>query len=819
MSDSTVIPNGRNGTGGGGRLTRSSRRDPCPVCGRSKDGKCSTTDAGLVLCWRGTSHQPPQWADRKGDHGAGSDGQQWAFLGDSDGWGQFRLHEALPAKPIRPMARRSWTYSNRDGNPLITVNRTDDGSGNRSIWQSSEVPGSKPAALLSQAAPYGYSEALQALADGAPVVLWVEGEPCVDALRRLGLPAVTSIGGAGKFNPARDGGLFPPDRLVIAPDRDHSGIEHGHAIAAAYPGARWLLCWPDQPHLWNGSCPKAHGLDVADWIEAGATGEMILAAITDTAPQLPSLEPKGSSKPKTNEQKLEALSDTAAALLASKVAYAARLPLLRATAETLEFTIRDQELMAILTAARRRRANDGQDDMLQPGERLDLTPEPWAWDGMVLRGALNLWVALPKVGKTSLVLAWLNAWFRHEPAFLDRTLIGPCPPVLIVGTDQGQADWGRMLQEVGWVDAAGTIGGPLVGLVHAGRPLHLDPEGIDRIAEKAQQHPGLVVVVDSLSACLMPLGLKEESPQIAEPVQDLMEQLEPHGATLVVIHHASKGRAGEGAASASRGSTALPAAASQILKLAPASANEADHRRLLTTQGRGGLPQSLVIQRDGPSWNLLGGAELLEREQSQADAESKLTERQLDALREVRERWEDRIERTTAAQLVEALELAGKDAARVARQTLLGLHQKGLLEMVARSQPGRGSRVNEFWPKANEPANGPPRVGAPDLVSVGSVGSVGSASCEDPERSNPLSLLSYQPTDPTDPTDQRTSAPTREVDGMSVGSEPTWHAIARRLSLEHPGLPPALIGLKLGAEFRHVTGRAVKEFLSADQPA
>lgn len=163
-----------------------------------------------------------------------------------------------------------------------------------------------------------------------------------------------------------------------------------------------------------------------------------------------------SPKPTTPEAKLEALATTAGELLAGRVAYAARLPLLRAAAEKLDFTIPDQELLALLTAARRRRANNGDDDMVQPGKRLDLTPEPWAWDGIALRGAMNLWVALPKIGKTALALAWLNACHRREPAFLDRALIGPCPPVLIVGTDQGQADWGRIFQAVGWVDPAGT---------------------------------------------------------------------------------------------------------------------------------------------------------------------------------------------------------------------------------------------------------------------------------------------------------------------------------------------------------------------------
>lgn len=406
--------------------------------------------------------------------------------------------------------------------------------------------------------------------------------------------------------------------------------------------------------------------------------------------------------PATAEAKLAALTEKAAQLLEARAPFAARVPMLRAEAEALGLTIRDPELEGILKAARRRRTHGEAADMLTPGDRLDLTPDPWGWDRLILRGTLNLLVALPKQGKTSLLLAMLAAWHRHDLAFLDRTLCGPCPPVLIVGTDQGQADWGRMLQGIGWCDEAGTLGRPIVGLFHAGRPLHLDPEGIDRIAAIAQQHPGLLVVVDSLHACVAPLGLKEESPAIAEPIADLMEQLDPHGATVVLIHHASKGRAGEGASSASRGSTALPALASQILKLAPANPNNAqDRRRVLTTEGRGGLPEALVIQREGATWELLGGEEMLRQEQTAADALAKLSDRQADALAFVVERWQEEA-RTTAADLVVGLGLGGADPSSSALRTLQQLERKGLLTS---RKPDRRDEISgrpafEFRPAA-----------------------------------------------------------------------------------------------------------------------
>lgn len=75
---------------------RSSRRDPCPICGRSKDSDCELLRDGRVFCHRGSTHHPPEWAQKPGDHGQGADGQEWAYLGDSDlGHGTFRLHAPL----------------------------------------------------------------------------------------------------------------------------------------------------------------------------------------------------------------------------------------------------------------------------------------------------------------------------------------------------------------------------------------------------------------------------------------------------------------------------------------------------------------------------------------------------------------------------------------------------------------------------------------------------------------------------------------------------------------------------------------------------
>ena len=156
------------------------------------------------------------------------------------------------------------------------------------------IDGHGAAEVKEKVLPYGLPEAQQALADGAPYVFWVEGEPCVDALRALGLFAVTSIGGAGKFKPERDAGHLPADRLVVVPDRDKPGMAHMEAVADKHPGCQWLLPFPGTAE-WNGSMPSTGGVDIADWITNGATVDHILKGIGSKPQHLPEpvAEPEG----------------------------------------------------------------------------------------------------------------------------------------------------------------------------------------------------------------------------------------------------------------------------------------------------------------------------------------------------------------------------------------------------------------------------------------------------------------------------------------------------------------------------------------------
>ena len=62
-------------------LKPSSRSNPCPICGRTKDGDCRRGEE-LAICHQGKSHHPPGDL-RRGEVIDGNDGQRWAFTGET----------------------------------------------------------------------------------------------------------------------------------------------------------------------------------------------------------------------------------------------------------------------------------------------------------------------------------------------------------------------------------------------------------------------------------------------------------------------------------------------------------------------------------------------------------------------------------------------------------------------------------------------------------------------------------------------------------------------------------------------------------------
>ncbi len=255
-------------TGGnfGSDFSTSSKTNPCPVCGRTKDKDCRISrDGKLVLCHQNFNHTKTQQPDL------------WYFNGETSDarCGKYVFKEKTQ-KSIRPKQSRSWEYPARDGSRLVRVVRVDDGEGNKKIsqerWDKDKqrwLPGWGKDEDVNKVARasipiYRYAEVQEAIAKGQPIYI-VEGEPCADLLWKLGLAATTNIGGGSKFTLTDSLDLQGAELIVIVPDLDQKGIAHAEKVAEHFPEALWLYPFPTSK-IWE-NLPKDHGLDIADWIE------------------------------------------------------------------------------------------------------------------------------------------------------------------------------------------------------------------------------------------------------------------------------------------------------------------------------------------------------------------------------------------------------------------------------------------------------------------------------------------------------------------------------------------------------------------------
>ncbi|MFL0789274.1 MAG: hypothetical protein AB8E87_03505, partial [Prochlorococcus sp.] len=265
-----------------------------------------------------------------------------------------------------------------------------------------------------------------------------------------------------------------------------------------------------------------------------------------------------------------------------------------------------------------------------------------------------------------------------------KNFAGKCPPVILIGTDQPQGDWSRMLQAADLYAGSDPDGitTPIRQIWTMEDGVCLDEEGLEVQEELAKDYPDAIFVVDSVAACVSsPLGIPEESPDIAEPLRSLQAKVGPYGGTTIFIAHAGKGRAGEDPICSLRGSTALPAVASQVLGLSRMTDVPDDRRILLQTQGRGGNPQKLLLSRDEQGNFACDGdaAEALLAQCLQV-AEAKLTEEQSELLGLIRSRAEQGLATSLQDAVIHAHEdHKDRKAKDRARRRLQAIEKRGLI--------------------------------------------------------------------------------------------------------------------------------------------
>ena len=380
---------------------------------------------------------------------------------------------------------------------------------------------------------------------------------------------------------------------------------------------------------------------------------------------------------KDHKELLSRLDQYASTVLCNEEDPLKRLQLLRLYADEVGFPLNERTAALLLSRAAGSIA--GVAEPRKKGQKLDTSAVPWAWEGVIMSGTFNLLVAPPKVGKSALMVGMISAWFHGEESYLGQRLHGVCPKVYIVGTDQPESDWFTLFKREGLVTSDGELAGPVEMLWHTGAPLHLTDEGISHLGEIARENPGSLFLLDSYHACCAVLGLEEAASSFDGPARKLAEALAPHKATLAMIHHTNKSVSGGNATQASRGSNALPAAASLTILMnwfkQPAEGQtQNDHRVVVKTQGRAkGTTLLIELQDDG--WIHHGDGESVLAAEAMQEAADELQGRQADIFDYMCERWATGEFPVTTNELQDV----GKCNATKVLRALRALEKKGLI--------------------------------------------------------------------------------------------------------------------------------------------
>ena len=291
------------GQSAGTGWVRSSKKNPCPVCGRTKDGDCRTKGSGAdmrVICHKATGHSPgevikvgeTEWAftgatdDGRGGHfkvdtprpgSAGNTVRPFVWDNPAD-----RRANAIPAPaPMpadAPVLARADAPIQATGSPYIygpTLRsvRTDNPDGSKKFCAQHLVGDT----WILKAGPDPwpmFRESLAIQADGWPLEL--EGERCAEIPGAAGIVAISQPGHAHKVDQIRERyarlqGAGVPGIVYVA-DHDEQGEKRAQqsAEAAALAGLPLLVIkavdiWPGLPA--GGSIDDAPGT-AAEQIQA-----------------------------------------------------------------------------------------------------------------------------------------------------------------------------------------------------------------------------------------------------------------------------------------------------------------------------------------------------------------------------------------------------------------------------------------------------------------------------------------------------------------------------------------------------------------------
>ena len=183
-----------------------------------------------------------------------------------------------------------------------------------------------------------------------------------------------------------------------------------------------------------------------------------------------------------------------------------RLPILRQIKEDQKLKLHDTDIRKMMHDARHK--GRAPYEPLKSGDKLKRAKAKWLWEGIIMASQINIILALAKTGKTLFILQFIAALMKGEESFLGKKLSAHdhSQHILICGPDMNEADWAECLDTSGLLINDKLIGNGQIELLTAENTFNLDDDGIDFIASKAQQHPGLIVLLDSYTKAMEGMG-------------------------------------------------------------------------------------------------------------------------------------------------------------------------------------------------------------------------------------------------------------------------------------------------------------------------
>ena len=429
-------------------------------------------------------------------------------------------------KPMRDPGRYAFIYKDKLGEEVVVVNR-DDANGTKRIWQdfptvdkSSSDHKIQLQEIKGRILPYKYDEAVATSTEtGLPIIV-VEGELTCQAVWSVGLPSITFLGGSKQYRTNGDyTQLFRGLKLVLAPDRDEQGVAFMKEIEADNPGAQWLYA---DPRSWEWkNLPSGNGLDLADYIEDGATQDDLLASITSQSKH------KGQDGKPSYEEIISSIEHFVGLYVSDvRIAYE--------TASWLEargVKMSQANIDKLIHEGKERVYGRQELDTIDALEiAKDDKCREWLIAGILPLGSVMLLAASGGTGKSTLIYNWSLNIALGQPWSKRRCRKGKS---LIIQSDEPLVDTSEKLGVIGYAESGLEPGD--IEFWETWRFAHMT-----QLEDYVRKHKPSFIAIDSLTACLAGMDVDLVRSNAGDVLYGLRDIANKYNCSIVILHHLNK---------------------------------------------------------------------------------------------------------------------------------------------------------------------------------------------------------------------------------------------------------------------------------------